>query len=285
MASYAENVSIWWRHHGLSCPRLNSPTSLSPPPTGSRRWVMQSRRSSRVKAIYPTPVPAIPGQWRHEPREWDHQPVPPPLSRWSEAPSSSGWRHSPLVHGRGFDATGFVYPGRTARQINACIRKIPLSDITVLAAGTNNIEQQTVTECTKELHQIIDNVSRKRRGKTVIMSQLPYRFDKPELCCKIDQVNDFIRKEVSRQKHWFKHILLTIGEQSWDYINSSCLRERQHSPVHIRNLTNALTSQSCIFIELKLLVVRLEPPCGLDIFANSSKYIFVGVKGGTVIPI
>ena len=110
---------------------------------------------------------------------------------------------APHVHGRGFDATGFVYPGRTARQINACIRKIPLNEITVLAAGTNNIEQQTVTECTKELHQIIDNVSRKRRGKTVIMSQLPYRFDKPELCCKIDQVNDFIRKEVSRQKHWY----------------------------------------------------------------------------------
>ena len=65
---------------------------------------------------------------------------------------------APLVHGRGFDATGFVYPGRTARQINACNWKIPLSDITVLAAGTNNIEQQTVTECTKELHQIIDNV-------------------------------------------------------------------------------------------------------------------------------
>ena len=79
--------------------------------------------------------------------------------------------------------------------------------------------------------------------------------------------------------------LLTIGEQSCDYINSSCLREGQHSPVHIQNLTNALTSQSCIFIVLKLLVVRLEPPCGLDIFANSSKYIFVGVKGGTVIPI
>ena len=108
---------------------------------------------------------------------------------------------APLVHGRGFDATGFVYPGRTARQINACIRKIPLSDITVLAVGTNDIEQQTVTECTKELHQIIDNVSCKRHGKTVIMSQLPYRFDKPELYCKIDLVNDFFRKEVSRQKH------------------------------------------------------------------------------------
>ena len=110
---------------------------------------------------------------------------------------------APLVNGKGFDATGFVYPGCTARQINARIRDIPLSDVTVLAAGTNNIEQQTVTECTKELHQIIDNVARKRRGKTVIMSQLPYRYDRPELCDKIDQVNDFISKEVNKQKHWY----------------------------------------------------------------------------------
>ena len=110
---------------------------------------------------------------------------------------------SPLVNGRGFDATGFVYPGRTARQLYAHIRDIPLSDVTVLAVGTNNIEQQTVTECTKELHQIIENVARKRRGKTVIMSQLPYRYDKPELCNNIDQVNDFISKEVSKQKYWY----------------------------------------------------------------------------------
>ena len=107
---------------------------------------------------------------------------------------------APLVHGRSFDATGFVYPGYTARQINARIRDIPVSDITVLAAGTNNIEEQTIDECTKEVHQTIDNVARKRRGKTVIMSQIPYRHDKPELCNKIDLANDFIMKEVSRQK-------------------------------------------------------------------------------------
>ena len=48
----------------------------------------------RQRHACPTPVPAIPGQWRHQPREWDHQPAPPPLSRWSEAPSSAGWHHS-----------------------------------------------------------------------------------------------------------------------------------------------------------------------------------------------
>ena len=36
---------------------------------------------------------------------------------------------------------------------------------------------------------------------------------------------------------------------------------------------------------VELLVSRVEPPCGLDILTNSSEYIFIGVKGGTVIPI
>ena len=47
---------------------------------------------------------------------------------------------APLVHGGTFDATGHVYPGQTASQINARIRHIPSSDVTLLAAGTNNIE-------------------------------------------------------------------------------------------------------------------------------------------------
>ena len=41
---------------------------------------------------------------------------------------------APLVDGNGFNATGFVYPGMTARQINARMRQIPSSDVTDLAA-------------------------------------------------------------------------------------------------------------------------------------------------------
>ena len=110
---------------------------------------------------------------------------------------------APLVHGKRFAASGFVYPGHTARQINSHIRHIPDSDVTVLAAGTNNIEHQTVAECTQELHQVIDNVARKKQGKTVIMSLLPYRYDKPELCKKILLVNDFICKEIRKHRHWY----------------------------------------------------------------------------------
>ena len=54
---------------------------------------------------------------------------------------------APLVQGQGFEATGYVVPGRTARQINRSLRNIPVSDITVLAAGSNNIAVQSVAQC------------------------------------------------------------------------------------------------------------------------------------------
>ena len=110
---------------------------------------------------------------------------------------------APLVHGCSFEATGYVYPGHTPRQINAHIRHIPASDVTVLAAGTNNIELQTVEQCTRELSQVIDNVARKRNGKVVIIGRIPYRHDKPHLNNKIDHVNQFIAREVSKRNKWF----------------------------------------------------------------------------------
>ena len=116
---------------------------------------------------------------------------------------------APLVHEKRFDASGYVFPGRTASQINASIRHIPDSDVTVLAAGTNNIERQPVEQCKKEIHHIIDNVARKRNKKTVIMCQLPHRYEKPELNVKINEVNDFIANEVRKRQHWYllKHSL------------------------------------------------------------------------------
>ena len=110
---------------------------------------------------------------------------------------------APLVHGKGFDACGCVFPGRTARAINARIRNIPVTDVTVLAAGTNNIETQTVEECSKEIYQTIDNVARKRRQKPVVMSLLPHRYDKPKLNHKTDAVNDFIAQEVNKRPYWY----------------------------------------------------------------------------------
>ena len=79
-----------------------------------------------------------------------------------------------------------VYSGadqrkRTARQINGTFKNIPSSDVTVIAAGTNNIESQTIDEITNELKQTIESVARKRRGKVVLMSEIPPRFDKVHL--------------------------------------------------------------------------------------------------------
>ena len=113
---------------------------------------------------------------------------------------------APMVHGRGFHATGYVYPGHTARQINGHIKDIPAdSDITVIAAGTNNVEQHSVRECVTEIRQVIDNGARKRRDKHVIMSTLPYRYDRPDLNTKIDEINAFIADEVKTRNKW--HLL------------------------------------------------------------------------------
>ena len=109
---------------------------------------------------------------------------------------------APLVHGGEFCADGFVYPGSTARQINGRIKDIPSADVTVIAAGTNNIERHSVSECSEEIRQVIENTARKRLGKTVIMSQIPHRYVKPELNNKIDQVNMFIQAKVRLHKRW-----------------------------------------------------------------------------------
>ena len=121
---------------------------------------------------------------------------------------------APLVHSDSFNATGFVYPGQTARQINARIRGIPSSDVTVLAAGTNNIEHQTIDQCKNEISQIIDNVARKRDKKVVIMGQIPKRLDKPHLNSKIDSVNRHISDEISKRKRWY---FMNIDLKTSDY--------------------------------------------------------------------
>lgn len=113
---------------------------------------------------------------------------------------------APLVdHGDEFEAIGFAYPGRTAREINGRIKNIPDSDVLAIAAGTVNISSQSVNECTREIREVIDNVSRKRNGKPVIMSQIPRRRDDAVLNLKIDRVNDFIAKQIRTREHW--HLL------------------------------------------------------------------------------
>ena len=96
----------------------------------------------------------------------------------------------------------FVYPERDARYINKRIRNLPDSDVLVLAAGANNIEKNTVDECQQELFRLFDNVSKKRTQKLVIMSQIPLRFDKPDLNQNIVEVNAYIESEVEKRPNW-----------------------------------------------------------------------------------
>ena len=124
---------------------------------------------------------------------------------------------APLVQGPEFDAVGFVYPGRTARQINARIRHISPTDVTVIAVGTNNIESHSIKQCTSDLDAIIDNVSKKRKDGHVIISSIPHRHDKPELNSKIDQVNSHINSEITKRPNW--HLLTHDGIIPQDYKN------------------------------------------------------------------
>ena len=121
---------------------------------------------------------------------------------------------APLVQGQGFEATGYVVPGRTARQINRSLRNIPVSDITVLAAGSNNIAVQSVAQCKEEIRQVSDNLSRKRVNRTCIMAEIPLRHDTPALNSKIMDVNQFIASEVAKRKSWY---LLSHDFKKSDY--------------------------------------------------------------------
>ena len=112
-----------------------------------------------------------------------------------------------LNHSKDHDAVGYVYPGRTARYINGCLKNIPESDITVLSAGSNNIENQSVKDCAEEIRQTIDNISRKSRGKQVIMCQIPHLFGKTHLNHKIDAVNKLMLDVIGKYRnvHLLKH--------------------------------------------------------------------------------
>ena len=105
--------------------------------------------------------------------------------------------------GQGFEATGYVFPGRTTRQINGSLRNILVSDITGLAAGSNNIAGQSVAQCKEEIRQVIDNLSRKRVNRTVIMAEISLRHDTPALNSKIMDINQLIASEVAKRKSWY----------------------------------------------------------------------------------
>ena len=107
--------------------------------------------------------------------------------------------------GGDFTATGYNYGGLTARQINGNIRNISdvsTSDVTVLFAGTNNALSQSLGQAKDELNQLIDNVSRKRKGKHVIMFTVPYNLKRPQLNFKIDQINNYLENQIGLRKNW-----------------------------------------------------------------------------------
>ena len=218
---WVTNLSTYNRFDGLqqeSVSSLNSNVYLSPITRGGNPS-SHAKNGEKLKSHALTGVqPAINGE------------KPPSLNGGKPPPHASTTEEQPLKErvtvtvigssivrgvasvvngindGTHFDATGFAYPGHTAGQINKRIMNIPETEVTVLQCGTCNIEKQSVSDCTKEIGAVIDNVARKRSGKSVIMSLIPPRYGgKHYLNTKIDKVNEFIKSEVSKRGYW--HLL------------------------------------------------------------------------------
>ena len=105
------------------------------------------------------------------------------------------------------DITGYVYPGQSSSQINSRIRNIPVSDVTVVMTGTCDIDDPDIPQCTENLRRVVDNVSKKRPGKKVIICEIAQRIDKPHLNEKIEQVNFNLSDIVSKYRnvHLLEH--------------------------------------------------------------------------------
>ena len=82
-----------------------------------------------------------------------------------------------------------------------------MSDMTVVSAGSNDIETQSVIKCVNEVKKVVENIYKKRRGKTVMMCQVPHLYDKPQLNNKIDDVNTRVTEAIEIKKYTDVHIL------------------------------------------------------------------------------
>ena len=81
-----------------------------------------------------------------------------------------------------------------------------MSDMTVVSAGSNDIETQSVIKCVNEIKKVVDNIYKKRRGKTVMMCQVPHLYDKPQLN-NIDDVNTRVTEAIEIKKYTNVYIL------------------------------------------------------------------------------
>ena len=90
-----------------------------------------------------------------------------------------------------------------------------MSDVTVVSAGSNDIETQSVKKCVNEIKKVVHNISRKRRGKTVMMCQVAHLYDKPQLNNNIDDVNTRVTEAIEIKKYTNVHILTIVRFKKW----------------------------------------------------------------------
>ena len=108
--------------------------------------------------------------------------------------SSNAWGVAPLVSNNHIDATGFSYPGCTAGQITDRIQSIHCSGVTVIHAGSYNLEAHPLAKCMAELQGLAESVQNRKPTNPIIVCEIPYRYDKPELNDKVDLINNYLSR-------------------------------------------------------------------------------------------
>ena len=120
----AKKKTVHWDDNIVNVTQTNPPSTSQPIPDG------------------PANPDAAPMPSRHSSADTRKNPV-----KVMVIGSSNARGVAPLVSNNHIDATGFVYPGCTAGQITDRIQSIHCSGVTVIHAGTNNLEAQPLAKC------------------------------------------------------------------------------------------------------------------------------------------
>ena len=105
----------------------------------------------------------------------------------------------PLTNRDTIDAISYTNGGCSIQHIEPRLDSMarPDDDVIVLAAGTNNVPRESVATIITRLRRMIDNARQLRPKASLIVPEIPRRYDEPGLNGKIAKINAFIRHKCS----------------------------------------------------------------------------------------
>ena len=60
-----------------------------------------------------------------------------------------------------------------------------------------NLEAQPLAKCMAELQGLVESVQNRKPTDPIIVCEIPYRYDKPELNDKVDRINNYLSRFLS----------------------------------------------------------------------------------------